>query len=114
MTVADQIKILGKKSKQNEAQYDLDRKAAKISAISSEKLNKYEYFTGEDLGYEMVNIQDDTKKNYDRWKKIIYGFKHGILPLAKKDAAKTDSADQQLNILDMTEEKKFNGFLRPD
>ena len=29
MTIADQIKILNKKIMQNEAQYDLDRKAAK-------------------------------------------------------------------------------------
>ena len=35
MTVTDQIKILGRKIKQNEAQYDLDRKAAKIPALSS-------------------------------------------------------------------------------
>ena len=34
---------------QNEAQYDLDRKAAKISALSSNELDKYEYLTGEDL-----------------------------------------------------------------
>ena len=33
MTVAGQIKILDRKIKQNEAQYDLDRKAAKISAL---------------------------------------------------------------------------------
>ena len=32
---------------QNEAQYDLDRKAAKISALSSNNLDKYEYLTGE-------------------------------------------------------------------
>ena len=32
---------------QNEAQYDLDRKAAKISSLSSNNLNKYEYLTGE-------------------------------------------------------------------
>ena len=31
MTVTDQIKILDRKVMQNEAQYDLDRKAAKIS-----------------------------------------------------------------------------------
>ena len=30
MTITDQIKILNKKIMQNEAQYDLDRKAAKI------------------------------------------------------------------------------------
>ena len=50
MTVIDQIKILDRKIKQNEAQYDLDRKAAKISALSSNNLDKYEYLTGEDLG----------------------------------------------------------------
>ena len=33
MTVADQIKILDRKIKQDEAQYDLDKKAAKISAV---------------------------------------------------------------------------------
>ena len=31
MTVTDQIKILNRKIKQNESQYDLDRKAAEIS-----------------------------------------------------------------------------------
>ena len=50
MTITDQIKILNRKIMQNEAQYDLDRKAAKISALSSNNLNKYEYLSGEDLG----------------------------------------------------------------
>ena len=52
MTVADQIKILDIKIKQNEVQYDLDRKAAKISALSSGNLDKYEYLSGEDLNYQ--------------------------------------------------------------
>ena len=44
MRVTDQIKILNRKIKQNESQYDLDRKAAKISVLSSNNLdNKYEY-----------------------------------------------------------------------
>ena len=42
MTVTDQIKILNRKIKQNESQYDLDREAAKISARSSNNLDKYE------------------------------------------------------------------------
>ena len=54
MTVTDQIKILNRKIKQNEAQYDLDRKAAKISALSSNNLDKYEYLTGEDLNYNQA------------------------------------------------------------
>ena len=35
MTITDQIKILNKRIMQNEAQYDLDRKSTKISALSS-------------------------------------------------------------------------------
>ena len=50
MTVTDQIKILDRKIMQNEAKYDLGRKVAKISALSSNNLDKYEYLTGEDLG----------------------------------------------------------------
>ena len=50
MTITNQIKILNRKNMQNEAQYDLDRKSAKISALSSNNLDKYEYLTGEDLG----------------------------------------------------------------
>ena len=41
MTVTDKIKILDRKIKQNKAQYDLDRKASKISALSTENLDKY-------------------------------------------------------------------------
>ena len=32
---------------QNETQYNLDRKSAKISALSSNNLDKYEYLTCE-------------------------------------------------------------------
>ena len=52
MTVTDQLKIIDNKIKVNQSQYDLDRLAAKISAYSSGNLRKYEYLTGEDLGYK--------------------------------------------------------------
>ena len=42
---------------QNKAQYDLDRKAAKISALSSSNLDKYEYLTGEDLGLKLSTVE---------------------------------------------------------
>ena len=57
MTVTDQIKILNRKIKQNESQYDLDREAAKISALSSNNLDKYELLTLEDLGLKPSTIQ---------------------------------------------------------
>ena len=42
MTIKDQIK-------DEKLQYDTDREAAKISALSSGKLDKYEYLTGEKI-----------------------------------------------------------------
>ena len=39
----DHIKILNRKIMQNEAQYDLSRKASKISELLSNSLDKYEY-----------------------------------------------------------------------
>ena len=52
MTVNEQTKILDDKIKSNRAQYDVDREAVKIYALSSKDLEKYEYLTGEDLGYK--------------------------------------------------------------
>ena len=57
MTVTDQIKISNRKIKQNEAQYDLDREAAEISALSSNNLEKYELLTGEDLGRKPRTVE---------------------------------------------------------
>ena len=42
MTIEDQIK-------DEKLQYDINREAAKISALSSGKIAKYEYLTGEEI-----------------------------------------------------------------
>ena len=70
MTITDQIKILNKKTLQNEAPYDLDRKAAKISALSSNNWHKYEYLTGEGLGLKPSTIEQ-TKFEYSPLGKIF-------------------------------------------
>ena len=57
MTVTDQIKVLNCKIKENEAQYNLDRKSAKISAFSN-NLGKYEYLTGDDLGFKPSTVKE--------------------------------------------------------
>ena len=57
MALTEQFKILDDKIKANQAHYDLDREAAKMFALSSKELDKYEYITGEDLGYEPDVIQ---------------------------------------------------------
>ena len=55
---------------QNEAQYDLDRKAAKISALSSNNLDKYEYLTGEDLRFKPSTVEQ-AKFEYSPLGKIF-------------------------------------------
>ena len=52
MTRKEQVKILDDKIKANNAQYNLDRMNAEISAYSSADLPKYEYLTKKDLGYK--------------------------------------------------------------
>ena len=42
MTINDQIR-------DEKLQYDINREAAKISALSSNKIGKYEYLTGEEI-----------------------------------------------------------------
>ena len=42
MTIEDKIK-------DEKLQYDINREAAKVSALSSGKIDKYEYLTGEEI-----------------------------------------------------------------
>ena len=57
MTVKDQLKILDNKITQNQSDYDLYRKNAKIFAVNSRKVDKSEYLTGKDLGYRSDPVQ---------------------------------------------------------
>ena len=70
MTVNDQIKIIDNKIKANQAQYDLDRLTAKICTMFSGELRKYEYFTGEDLGYRL-SVLEQTKFDYSPLGKVF-------------------------------------------
>ena len=63
MTVTDRYKIIYNKIKANQAQYDLDRVAAKKSAYSYGDLRKYEYLTSEKLGYKS-SVVKQAKFNY--------------------------------------------------
>ena len=58
MTISDELKILDDKIKANQAQYDLGREAAKISALSSKDLlEKYEYLKGKISGHRPSIIE---------------------------------------------------------
>ena len=74
MTLKDQIKILDDKIKANNAQYNLDRMNAEISAYSSGDLPKYEYLTKKDLGYK----PDAVKKVKFEYSPIANVFTDGL------------------------------------
>ena len=58
MTINDQIR-------DEKLRYDINREAAKISALSSGKIHKYEYLTGEDiLLSNQQQIIEQTKFTY--------------------------------------------------
>ena len=66
---------------QNEAQNDLDRKAAKISELSSNNLKKYGQSTGDDLSLKPSTIEQ-AKFEYSLLGKI---FNKGLHKNDKKE-----------------------------
>ena len=65
MTIEDQIK-------DEKLQYDINREASKIYALSSGKLDKYEYLTGEEiLPSNQQQIIQEAKLNYSPLGKAI-------------------------------------------
>ena len=89
MTINDQIK-------DERIQYDINRKDAKISALSSVKINKYEYLTGEEI------LPSNQKQ-------IIEQAKFTCFPLGKAFGKQTkaieDQGEKQIDAL-MTLKKK--------
>ena len=65
MTTEDRIK-------DEKLQYDINREAAKVSALSSGKLDKYEYLTGEEiLPSNQQQLIQQAKFNYSPLGKAI-------------------------------------------
>ena len=95
MTINEQIKILDNKIRSNKAQYDLDRQNAKISALSSGELDKYEYLTGEDLGYKS-DVFQKAKFEYSPLGQVFNKVldagekQEGLLKRLKDGEGKTD------------------------
>ena len=74
-------KFFDNKIKENQAQYDLDREAAKYSALSFKELRKYEYLTSADLGYQ-TGVVEQAKFEYSPLRKV---FNKGLEKQDKKE-----------------------------
>ena len=112
MKLTAQDKIINDKIKANEAQYDLDREAAKISALSNGELEKYEYLTGEDLGYNPDVVQK-AKFEYSPlgkvFNKVLYESdrKKGLLKRLENIEGKNE---QQLEVIKDQGERQLEAF----
>ena len=102
MTVTDQIKIFDRKSKQSKVQCQLERKAAKISALSSGNLDKNKYLTGEDLNCKPSTVQqakfDYSLLNNFFIKRLKGDKKEGLLKRLSNIENKNEEHQKQLGI----------------
>ena len=93
MTIADQIK-------DEKLQYDINREAAKTSALSSGKIDKYEYLTGEEiLPSNKQQIIEQAKFTYSPLGKV---FEKQIKTIEdqgeKQRKAIQDNKEQSVNL----------------
>ena len=107
MTINDQIK-------DEKLQYDINREAAKISALSSRKLHKYEYLTVEDiLPSAQQQIIDRTKFIYSPLGKAFDKQIKTIEDQGKKqvDALNTLKSDNKITIKKYVYDPKDTPFI---
>ena len=99
MTRKEQVKILDDKIEANNAQYNLDRMNAEISAYFNGDLPKYEYLTKKDLGYK-PDAFEQAKFEYSPLGKV---FTDGL--------DKSDRNESLLKRLKNIEDKSNNQLL---
>ena len=91
MTIEDQIK-------DEKVQYDINREAVKISALSSGKIDKYEYLTGEEiLPSNQQRIIQQAKFNYSPLGKVFEKQMKTIKDQGKKQVKVIQDNKQLIN-----------------
>ena len=104
MTINDQIR-------DEKLQYDINREAAKISALSSGKIHKYEYLTGKDiLPSNQQQIIEQARFTYSPLGKAFKKQTKIIEDSGQKqvEALNTLKSNKQLTIEDMIPKKALN------
>ena len=103
MTIEDQIK-------DEKLQHDINREAAKISALSSGKIDKYEYLTGEEiLPSNQQQIIQQAKFNYSPLGKALEKQRKTIEDQGEKQVNALRTSYKKLpSIKDFVPTEKFN------
>ena len=84
MSINDQIRY-------EKPQYDINREAAKISALSSDKINEYEYLTGEDI--LPSNLQQITEQARFTYSPLGKAFEKQIKTIEDKGQKQIDALE---------------------
>ena len=84
MSISEKITTIDNKIEQSKAQYNLDRQTAKISALSSGNISKYEFLTGKN-----VLPEKDMLEKAASFKRFEYS------PLGKELKKQTSVAEKQ-------------------
>ena len=103
ITINDQIK-------DEKLHYNINREAVKISALSSSRLHKYEYLTGEDI---LPSNQQQTKFTYSLLGKAFDKQIKTIEDQGKKqvDALNTLKSDNKITIKKYTYDPNDTPFI---
>ena len=102
MTIEDQIK-------DEKLQYDIHREAVKISALSSGKIDKYEYLTGEEiLPSNQQRIIQQAKFNYSPLGKVFEKQIKTIKDQGKKQVKAIQDNKQLINKDDYKDKLLFS------
>ena len=104
MTINDQIR-------DEKLQYHINREAAKISALSSSKIHKYEYLTGEDISpSNQQQIIEQAKFTYSPLGRVFEKQIKTIEDQGKKqvNALNNLKSNNQLTIEDMIPKNALN------
>ena len=119
MTESNQFKILNDKIEVNNAQYDVDRLHAEISAYSSGNVDKYEFLTKQDLGYK-PDALEQAKFEYSSLGKVFHDGlvkkdkKEGILQRLKNIednlSGKDNNGDEKVGLFKILKDIKNKGI----
>ena len=105
MTIENQIK-------DEKLQYDINREAAKISALSSVKIDKYEYLTGQELlPSNQQQIIQQAKFNYSPLGKALEKQIKTIENQGKKKQVKAIQDNKQLVNININKDDDYKSKL---
>ena len=94
MSISKKIKAIKNKIESNKAQYNLERQAAKISALSSGNVIKYEFLTSKDVLPKINSLgETPTLKIFE------------YLPLGKAFQKQINAVKKQTEVINKKEDK---------